>query len=181
MRVFMGIRLVVALLVAGVFGVSNGWAGSAGVGEVLAVAVPVAALGVTALERDLPGGYQLLSSLATTAVVTYGLNLAIDKETPAGDDGAFPSGHTSIAFAGATYLQRRYGWHWGVPAFGAAAVVGWSRIDSDHHDLTDVVGGAVIGAGVAFLLTDRKEQVSVAPWLDSHGTVAGVRVSTPWP
>ncbi len=176
----MGKRIGAALLLATVLGASDGWAGSEGVGEVLAVAVPAAALGMTALERDLPGGYQLLSSLAATAAVTYGLNLAIDKETPDGDDGAFPSGHTSIAFAGATYLHRRYGWHYGVPAYGAAAVVGWSRIDSDHHDLTDVLGGAALGAGVAFLLTDRLEEVSVTPLLDSRGSIAGVRVGTSW-
>lgn len=172
--------MIVAVVVASVLGTCSAWAASEGVGEVLAVAVPLASLGVTALEHDLPGGYQLVTSLVATAATTYGLNLAIDKETPSGDDGAFPSGHSAMAFAGATYLQRRYGWRYGVPAYAAACAVGWSRIDSDHHDFSDVAGGAAIGVGVTFLLTDRKEEVSVAPWLDSRGTVAGVRISTPW-
>ena len=176
----MGKKIVSVLVLAGMLSVQEGWAGSEGVGNVLTVAIPMAALGVSALDHDLTGGYQLLTSLGTTAVATYGLNVAIDKKTPDGEDGAFPSGHSAISFAGATYLQRRYGWHYGLPAYGAAALVGWCRIDSDRHDLTDVLGGAALGTGLAFLLTDRKEEVSVAPLLDSQGSVAGVQVSTPW-
>ncbi len=175
----MGKRIWLVLVLVGLLGSRDGWAGSEGVGEVVAVAIPLAGLGVIALDHDLSGGYQLLASLATTAAVTYGLNEAIDKETPEGDDGAFPSGHSAISFAGATYLQRRYGCRYGIPAYAAAAFVGWSRIDSDRHDLADVLGGAALGTGLAFLLTDRKE-VSVAPLLDRRGIVAGVQVSTPW-
>lgn len=173
-------KVVLGLVLIGMLSGQQGWAGSEGAGEALTAAIPLAALGVSALHHDLTGGYQLASSLAATAVATYGLNLAIDKQTPEGEDGAFPSGHSAISFAGATYLQRRYGWHYGLPAYGAAAVAGWSRVAADRHDLVDVLGGAALGAGLALLLTDRQDPVAVAPWLDSQGRVAGVQVSTPW-
>lgn len=172
-----GLALALLLLGSG----REGWAGSEAAGEVLAAAIPVTALGVSALHGDRAGGCQLLATLATTAVATYGLNLAIDKETPEGDDdGAFPSGHSAISFAGAGFLHRRYGLRFGGPAYGAAALVGLSRIEADRHDLVDVLGGAALGVGAAFLLTDRLEAVTVSPWLDSRGAVAGVQVTTPW-
>jgi membrane-associated phospholipid phosphatase len=159
----------------------NGWAGSKRAGDVVAVTLPVAALGVTALESDLkPGGYQLFTSLAATAALTFGLNEVIDKKSPDGESGAFPSGHTSISFASAGYLQRRYGWQYGIPAYLAASYVGWSRVDSDQHDSWDVIGGAVLGVGCSYLLTDRKVELAVGPLQDSQGRIAGVQVSTPW-
>jgi membrane-associated phospholipid phosphatase len=36
---------------------------------------------------------------------------------------SFPSGHTSISFAAASYLHQRYGWEVGVPATFAAGLV----------------------------------------------------------
>lgn len=175
MKRTLGLALALLLLA----GAREGRAGSEGAGEVLAVAIPVVALGVSGWHEDRTGGCQLLASLATTAAVTYGLNLAVDKETPEGDDGAFPSGHSAIGFSGAAYLQRRYGWRYGGPAYGAAALVGLSRIEADRHDLVDVVGGAALGVGVAFLLTDHR-QVAVSPLLDSQGAIAGVQVATGW-
>ena len=39
-----------------------------------------------------------------------------------------PSIHSAVAFAGASYIQRRYGWKFGAPAYALAVDVGWSRI-----------------------------------------------------
>lgn len=159
----------------------DGWAGSKKAGEVVAVIAPVAALGVTVLEDDLrSGGYQLLTSLAATTVVTIGLNELIDKQTPDGESGAFPSGHSAISFASAGFLQRRYGWEYGVPAYLAASFVGWSRVDSDEHDTVDVIGGALVGFGCSYLLTDRRLELDVGPWIDNHGKIVGVQFRSPW-
>ena len=62
----------------------------------------------------------------------------IRKERPEGRNlfDAFPSGHTSAAFSGASFIQRRYGWKYGKYAYILAAVVGVSRVDGPDgwHD-----------------------------------------------
>jgi membrane-associated phospholipid phosphatase len=64
----------------------------------------------------------------------------------------FPSGHTISAFAVATVIARRYGIHhrW-VPlvAYGAAGVIGFSRITTQAHFPSDVFLGAALGYAVA--------------------------------
>ena len=72
-----------------------------------------------------------------------------------GGDQSFPSGHASISFAGATFLQKRYGWRYGIPAFLAAAFVGYSRVESDEHWTKDVLGGAAIGIASGWIFTSR--------------------------
>lgn len=66
---------------------------------------------------------------------------------------AFPSGHTSGAFAVAATLahemERLWGgspWLYGVVTYGPAALVGFSRMFDNAHWTSDVVFGAAIGA-----------------------------------
>lgn len=117
--------------------------------------VPSATAAVNTLARhDRKGMLQLALSSATCIAVNYGLEAAITKERPDGTGShAFPSTHTAAAFNGATFLTRRYGWKWGVPAYAIATYVGWGRIYSDRHDIWDVLGGAAIGTGTALIFT----------------------------
>jgi membrane-associated phospholipid phosphatase len=64
---------------------------------------------------------------------------------------SFPSGHTISAFAVATVIARRYGHqHRWVPwaAYGAAGVIGFSRISLQAHFPSDVFLGAALGYAV---------------------------------
>jgi membrane-associated phospholipid phosphatase len=158
-------------------------AGSDGVetaGSVGRVLIPAAAAGITLVQKDWDGTKQLVMSLAAAAVVTEGLKYTIRERSPNGEEHSFPSGHTSIAFAGATFLQVRYGWEYGVPAFLAAAFVGYSRVESEEHWTKDVVGGAAIGiaSGLIFTSRFRKEtgQVFLAPVIGRKS--AGISLST---
>ncbi|MBQ1745810.1 MAG: phosphatase PAP2 family protein, partial [Muribaculaceae bacterium] len=86
--------------------------------------------------------------------VNYGLELCIRKDRPDGTGHhAFPSTHTAVAFNGSTFLMKRYGWKWGVPAYVVSSFVAWGRVHTDRHDWWDVLGGAAIGAGSAFIFT----------------------------
>jgi undecaprenyl-diphosphatase len=67
-------------------------------------------------------------------------------------DASFPSGHTSTAFALATSMSIQYKkWYVVVPAFAWAGSVGYSRMYLGEHYPTDVLAGAAIGIGSAYL------------------------------
>jgi len=127
------------------------------------VALPAAAAGVTAWHGDREGGWELGKALLSAVAVTGGLKLSIRGKAPNGDNHAFPSGHTSVAFAGASYLQRRYGWEYGVPAYLAASFVGVSRVETDHHRVHDVLAGAAIGYLSNVIFTAWYGGLSAAP------------------
>ena len=63
---------------------------------------------------------------------------------------SFPSGHTIVAFSVATIVARRYGNHRWVPfaAYGAAALVGFSRLSLSAHFLSDVFMGGALGYSI---------------------------------
>ena len=88
-----------------------------------------------------------------TFLITHGLKYAVDRKRPDGGNYSFPSGHTSAAFSGASFLGRRYGWKCGVPAYVAASYVGWSRVECDKHYWEDVIVGAFLGISITCLFT----------------------------
>ena len=118
-------------------------------------------------KKDKKGLWQFAKSYGTTVGLTYALKYAIDKPRPDGrtDGKAFPSGHTAAAFSGASFLQRRYGWEYGIPAYAVAGLVAYSRLEgiNDRHDGWDVLAGAVVGIGSTYLFTTpyQKEHYEV--------------------
>lgn len=64
---------------------------------------------------------------------------------------SFPSGHTIAAFSIATVVAHRYRNHRWIPyaAYGAAALVGFSRLTQSAHFTADVFAGAALGYTVA--------------------------------
>jgi len=66
-------------------------------------------------------------------------------------NGSFPSGHTIAAFSVATIVARRYGNRRWVPyvAYGAAALVGFSRLSLSAHFLSDVFVGGALGYSIS--------------------------------
>jgi membrane-associated phospholipid phosphatase len=125
--------------------------------------VPTAVSLITILaKKDMKGFWQLGKSAGTNFVVTEILKYSINKDRPQGatDGHAFPSGHTSFAFQGASFLQRRYGWKYGVPAYAVASFVAYSRLEGihDRHDGWDVLAGALVGIGSTYLFTTPYER-----------------------
>ncbi len=106
---------------------------------------------------DKEGGWQYLKGFSANLGATYILKYAINKDRPDGatDGHAFPSGHTSFAFQGASFIQRRYGWEYGIPAYALAGFVAYSRVEgiNDRHDWFDILGGAVTGIASTYLFT----------------------------
>ena len=136
-----------------------GPAGAAGTvetsGDVLRWAVPAAAGAVAWRRGDRDGLRQFAVAFTATAASTLALKALVDKDRPDGDGSdAFPSGHAATAFAGATFLHRRYGWRDALPAYGLSAYVGWTRVDADKHEVEDVVAGAALAALWSWYLVD---------------------------
>ncbi len=105
--------------------------------------LPVLAWGSTAVARDGQGAVQYTKSFATTVLTTTLIKQAAKKFRPGGtSEKSFPSGHTSAAFSGAAFINTRYGWKWGIPAYAAAAFTGYSRVVADAHHVNDVLAGA---------------------------------------
>lgn len=130
--------------------------------------VPAAAgLAASLSLRDYTGTRQLCLSGATALGASYLLELCCPKKRPDGDGNrAFPSTHTTAAFAGAAFVQRRYGWKWGAPAYAVAGYVAWGRVYSKRHDVWDVLAGAALGVGAAYAFTRplaRGAQLSLMP------------------
>lgn len=122
--------------------------------DVVALALPAATLAGVLIERDWHGLAQCSYTAALTAGVTLLLKYTVREKRPDGSNmHSFPSGHTAVTFASAAFVQRRYGWKFGVPAYALAAYTGWGRVYSKKHHWWDVVAGAAIGAGSAYLFT----------------------------
>lgn len=89
-------------------------------------------------------------SVLSTMLATELLKQANGRERPDGsDDESFPSGHTSKAFMGATFIGRyvdaRFDSRLGYLAWLPAAAVGYGRIVHDKHWASDVFAGALLG------------------------------------
>jgi len=147
--------------------------------DILRVVIPATAYGMTFYQNDQEGRGQFSKALLTTVGITYGLKATIKHNGPNGHAESFPSGHAATAFSGASFLHKRYGWELGIPAYAAATFVGWSRIDSDDHDTTDVVAGAAISMlSTYFFTTEQKLDLEVVPTMDDNSL--GVKIFGRW-
>ena len=162
------------LLAAPAHASDKDWATASDIGR---DALVVTALGLPAVQGDWQGTKQAAFSMGAAFAVTSGLKLVIEEERPdESNDKSFPSGHTSVSFAAAATLHKRYGWEIGLPAHVVATFVGVARVKADKHFVHDVIAGAAIGEASGWLLTDRKnDRVQWLPWGDAHS--GGVTVA----
>lgn len=143
--------------------------------DVISIGLPVAALTYTIVKKDWNG--LLRGSLEAAGVIgtSYLLKGLVKSERPDhSDNHSFPSLHTATSFLTASFLMRRYGWKFGVPAYALSAYVGWGRIYSKRHNFWDVAAGAALGTVVGLVFT--------TPYMEKHNvTVQPGLISTPSP
>jgi membrane-associated phospholipid phosphatase len=147
-------------------------------GDVLAIALPAAAAGLTLAFRDSQGALSLGKSAALALGVTYGLKWTIDEKRPNGANQSFPSAHASLPFASAEFVRRRYGWDYGIPAYVAAVLVAYSRVEAKQHYTHDVIAGAAIGIGSSYLITQPYKGWRIQPAADHR--YYGIRLTRAW-
>ena len=115
-------------------------------GEILRIALPVASAGVSLGKNDDHGLVQLGASELIAEGSSLLLQELIEEERPdKSDRHSFPSDSAAVAFSAASFLQIRYGWSYGLPAYAVAGFVGWSRVESQRHYWHDVLAGAALG------------------------------------
>lgn len=128
-------------------------------GDIILIALPTATLASTFIIGDTKGSWQFTKALLLTEALTYGLKVAINKPRPFNNgDNAFPSGHTSTVFQSASFIHRRYGLTYSLPAYALAGFTAFSRINAQKHDGWDLLAGAVIGIGSTYLFTTAYQQ-----------------------
>ena len=127
-----------------------------------------------------------MSSLALTTAATFGIKGIANTDRPSdavsGGDYGFPSYHTSSSFAMAAVADQYYGKRVGLPAYGLATLVGWSRIDGRDHDLSDVVFGAALGYAIGKSVSarhlDRDCGVRLLPYIEAPEAIGGLSIET---
>ncbi len=127
---------------------------------------PVALIGVGLIKHDKNlqrKGFTAASSLFISFGTTYTLKRIIKRDRPhitypfiepaiLETDPSFPSGHTTAAFTTATSLTLAFPkWYVAVPAYTWAGAMAYSRLHLGVHYPTDILAGAVVGAGSAWL------------------------------
>ncbi|MBX7150320.1 phosphatase PAP2 family protein [bacterium] len=134
----------------------------------LTIATPIGfvATGILAKDRQATDtGILLAASAILTAGITYTSKDIINRKRPyealknvhLGNykerTASMPSGHTSAAFATATMVSLQYKkWYVTVPAYTWASLVGYSRMALGYHYPSDVIVGALVGAGSSYLI-----------------------------
>lgn len=148
-------------------------------GDIIQVALPILAFSSTFIWKDdTRPVLQFIKTMGTSILITHGLKRLINKERPNGGNHSFPSGHTSSAFTGAAFMQMRYGWKVGIPAYLLASYVGWTRVHENKHDTWDVVAGAATGILSAYLFTKpfKNKDIKIS-LVDVNRKGGGVRLS----
>lgn len=147
-------------------------------GDITQVALPVAAIGATIYYKDKPGFYQFAYAGLTTVATVQALKYSVYRERPNGHPKSFPSGHTAAAFVGAGFLQMRYGWAYGVPAYLLAGFTGYSRVESKNHWTSDVIAGAAIGIGTNLIFTSKySNNLNMTPYVEKDRKESGIELT----
>ena len=134
-------------------------------GDVLKNLIPLTAFSAAVFyEKGSEGPIQFAKSFVTAKLLTKSLKTITDKERPNGSCcDSFPSGHATSAFMGASFIQKRYGWKYSIPAYAGASYVAYSRVEADKHYWEDVVAGAAVGILSSYYFTDPYKDITITP------------------
>jgi len=132
----------------------------------ISVGLPVGMLGIGLIKGDsvlIRNAVVIGASVVSSAIVCKIIKNTVQRPRPyttypdiekmtSGGGYSFPSTHTSGAFSLATSLSLEYPkWYVIVPSYAWASTVAYSRMDLGVHYPSDVLIGAALGIGSAYL------------------------------
>jgi len=130
------------------------------------IAAPLGVLTAGILQHDKKlkeDALYMVGGFVVSTIATQSLKIIVKRDRPfvtyndivkrdEGGNYSFPSGHTSAAFCTATSLSLLFPkWYVIAPSYLYAATVGYARMYQGVHYPTDVLAGAIVGAGSAWL------------------------------
>ncbi len=147
---------------------SSTWKNISSTSEPLCVAAPIGMFAVSLINHDQnlkKYSFQLAESIVITAAISEVMKVTINRDRPfvkypldvfpnqIDETGkSMPSAHTALAFTTATSIYLAYPkWYVALPAFTWATAVGYSRLYLGQHYPSDVIIGAIVGGGSAYL------------------------------
>lgn len=151
-------------------------------GQVIAVLLPVTAAGIAYSKNDRIGLAQLGVETALTVGTAFALKNIVREQRPNGSDfHSFPSDTTALAASGSSFLWRRYGWEYGLPALAMTEFVSYSRVQARQHHWYDTVASSGIAFGYSYLLgTHYKKRTNIDTSLSVSPEGGMARLSYSW-
>lgn len=124
----------------------------------------------------------VMSASVITGLSSSALKLMTNTQRPSNEwmngDYGFPSYHTASTFAIAAVLDEYYGCKVGLPAYLLAGAVGFSRLDEQDHDLSDVVFGGTLGFVIGKAVAGRhlcgNSKIQFAPYFHPTDGTPGI-------
>jgi len=149
-------------------------------GDVLTLLIPAAALGSTLYVKDTNGSIAFLKAYGSTVLTTEILKNTVKEQRPNNSDSytSFPSGHTSSAFSGASFIHKRYGLKYAIPAYIGAIYTAYSRVEAEKHYTRDVIAGALLGIGFTWYIVSPYKNLQVTPSVEND--TYGVQFNYKW-
>jgi len=138
-------------------------------GNYLLIALPATAIGVSlAHDGDWKGLGQFALAAGLTVGSAYALRSAVRIRRPDGSDmDSFSPPDVALADSSASYLWQRYGWHYGVPAYIARAIVSYALSDAKKNHWYDTLASSALSFGFNYALVTpyraRRYGFSVQP------------------
>lgn len=144
----------------------------------VAFSLPIGIMAVSLLKENKRGqqvSYEMMGGLLLSAAATGIIKEVVQRPRPYQkyndiypdrweDGNSFPSGHTSLSFSNATsILLSTEKWYFAAPAYLWACGVGYSRIYLGQHYPSDVIAGAITGAGGAYLAHVIRKKIFEGP------------------
>ncbi|MBN8720655.1 MAG: phosphatase PAP2 family protein [Sediminibacterium magnilacihabitans] len=145
---------------------SDFWKGISSTTKPLAIAAPLGMAAVALFNKDkqlAQKAYEVAGSLVIATITAQGLKVIVNRPRPYATytgiypdvvetDKSFPSGHVSTAFSTAASVSIQCKkWYVTVPLYAWATGVGYSRMYLGQHYPSDVIAGAAVGIGSAYL------------------------------
>ncbi len=131
-------------------------------GDLFQTLLPAIGLATTLILKDWQGTKEWTVSGISVLAFTQAAKFTVQKWRPDDSDpDSFPSGHSSSAWFGATFIDRRYGWKYGIPMYFAAATTSYSRVKANKHFTDDVFIGAAIAVITTYYMVTPYKNVDV--------------------